>query len=136
MKSLLSIVLLLAFGVSAWGNTPEDFEKLLEKAIAGDSSSQLKVSRAYAQMDRSQWPFIKKDTIKALAWLELAYRNGNYGAWYASQRAGGPLPEVTTKQIIEGKKLAEKLIKKHRYITDRETTFLEKLKDMFLKFNS
>ena len=79
------------------------------------------------------FPGIKKDTIKALAWLELAYRNGNYGAWYASQRAGGPLPEVTTKQIIEGKKLAEKLIKKHRYITDREPTFLEKLKDMFLK---
>ena len=44
-----------------------------------------------------------------------------------------PVPEVTTKQIIEGKKLAEKLIKKHRYINDREPTFLEKLKDMFLK---
>jgi len=39
--------------------------------------------------------------------------------------------DATGKEIVEGKKLAQKLIKKYRYLTPREPTFLEKLKDKF-----
>jgi hypothetical protein len=98
---------LIKYGVIEDENTPEDFYKLLEKAIAGDAKSQYLVAAAYSKTVLNSdlaWPFLKKDVIKAVAWLELSSRNGhviNRGNTNVKILLNVWLPEVTGKEIIE-----------------------------------
>ena len=47
MKALISIVLLLAFGVVVWGNTPEDIAEWKERAENGAPAAQFELGVAY-----------------------------------------------------------------------------------------
>jgi TPR repeat protein len=67
MKALLSIVLLLAFGVCVcWSNTPEEIAQLKEAAEQGDVEAQFNLGFAYAY-GRG----VPEDDAEAVKWWKL-----------------------------------------------------------------
>ena len=127
MKALLSVVLLLAFGVGAWGYTPEGIEEWKEAAENGEAWAQIKLGYAYANGDG-----VPEDYAMAYAWWNIAAANGETTA----KLSKADLAEKMTKeQIAEAQRLSREMIKAkpellqgtHGIETEREKATEEEL---------
>jgi TPR repeat protein len=138
MKALLSIVLLLAFGVGVWGNTSEDIARWKEFAENGNTAAQDLLGFAYASGDG-----VPQDDKEAVRWYRKAAEQGHpnaqfsrgsayfFGegviedkvqayAWYNIAAANGDeggkkfktlvAEEMTKEQIAEAQKLSREMV--------------------------
>ena len=129
MKAFLSIILLLAFGLGVWGNTPtsEKIAEWKEDAKNGDAWAQFTLGIAYAigrgvpQDDKAAINWYKKaaeqghaDSQAGLGLINWEYGNGivedkvQAYAWYNIAATNQPL---STRSNIKKDEVAEKMTK-------------------------
>ena len=101
MKVLLSVVLLLAFGVGAWSYTPEGIEEWKEAAENGEAWAQIKLGYAYANGDG-----VPEDYAMAYAWWNIAAANGDASA---KKGKGTIAKDMTPDQISKAQELSKKM---------------------------
>jgi len=77
MKTLLSIVLLLAFGACVWGDTAEQIAEFKEDAANGDPAAQWALGYTY-----SYGIGVPKDDKEAAKWIRKAAEQGNADAQF------------------------------------------------------
>ena len=105
MKALLTIILLLAFGAYAWGNTAEEIAEWKEAAEKGEAAAQFNLGQMYTNGEG-----VPEDDKEAVKWFrksaEQGYANAQHNLGLMYQRGEG-VPENDKEAVRWYKKAAE-----------------------------
>ena len=112
MKAFLSIILLFAFGLGVWGNTPtpEQIAEWKDAAANGDPAAQFNLGFVYTNGHS-----VLEDYAIAYAWWNIASANGEATA----KLSKADLAEKMTKeQIAEAQKLSREMVEANPKLLD------------------